>query len=100
MSKNASRIRRNPLGPAVASLMVMLAPSSLAATARAGESTLDPVVVLMPPGSFSGSFETACLDSVEALSATVNVTDTAGLGRQSAMAVQTKGDETAPPQEK
>jgi hypothetical protein len=100
MSKNASRILRNPLGPAVVSLMVLLAPSSLAMTARAGESTLGPVVVLMSPGSFSGSFETACLDSVEALSATVNVTDMALLGGQSAEAAQGKDDEAAPPQDK
>jgi hypothetical protein len=62
--------------------------------------TLGPVVNLLPPGNFTGSFETACFDFVEILSATVNVTDMALLGRQSAMAAQTKDDKTAAPQDK
>jgi hypothetical protein len=81
MSKDAFRIRRNPLGSAVVLLMVMFAPSPLAQTASAEESTQGPVINLMSPGSFSGSFETACLDSVEALSATVNVIDRAASQR-------------------
>lgn len=72
----------------------------MAQTAREGESTLDPVVDLMSPGSFSGSFETACLDSMEALSATVAVIDGALLGGQSAEAAHAKDEKTAPPQEK
>ena len=61
---------------------------------------LGPVVNLLPPGNFSGSFETACFDSVKILSATVNVTDMALLGWQSAMAAQTKDDKMAAPQDK
>jgi hypothetical protein len=76
----------SPIGPAVVSLMVMFAPASLAETAREGEPTLDPVVELMPPGSFSGSFETACLESVEALSVATE-------------AAQAKDEKTVPPQE-
>lgn len=90
----------SPFGPAVVSLMLIFAPASFAETAMAADSTLDPVVDLVSPGSFRGSFETACLDSVEALSATVNATDTAGLGRPSAEAAQAVDEKAAPPQEK
>jgi hypothetical protein len=62
--------------------------------------TLGPVFNLLPRGNFSGSFETACFDSVDILSATVNATDMALLGGQSAMAAQTKDDKPAAPQDK
>jgi hypothetical protein len=60
--------------------------------------TLGPVFNLLPPGSFSGSFETDCFESVEILSATINGADMALLGGQSAMPAQTKDDQTAAPQ--
>ena len=82
----------------------IFAPSSLAQTAALTNApspeTLGPVFNLLPPRNFSESFETACFDSVEILSATVDVTGMALPGRRSAMAAQTKGDETAAPQDK
>jgi hypothetical protein len=62
--------------------------------------TLGPVVSLLPPGNFSGSFEAACVDSVELLSATVKDTDVALLGGQSAMSAQVNDDQAAAPRDK
>src|SRR5450759_656091 len=76
----------------VTDLPAVLVENGLVSTAsarpdQAGVSTaetLGPVFNLLPPGNFSGSFETACFDSVEILSATVNVTDMALFGGRTA----------------
>jgi hypothetical protein len=97
--------RHELLGLAVACLTAAIAPSSLAQSAGAaavtGEvtETQGPVFDLLRPGNFSESFEIACSESVEMLSATVSVSDMPLLGRK-AMAAQTKDDTTAAPQEK
>src|ERR1035438_10783000 len=97
--------RREFLGLAVTCLIPPPAPSSLAQSARAaavsGEvtETQSPVFDLLQPGNFSESFEIACSESVEMLSATVSGSDMPLLGRK-AMAAQTKDDTTVAPQEK
>src|ERR1017187_3074068 len=73
--------RHELMGLAVACVTAALAPSSLAQSAGAaavsGEVTeiQGPVFDLLRPGNFSESFEIACSESVEMLSATVSVSD-------------------------
>jgi hypothetical protein len=92
----------------VTDLPAVLVENGLSATASARPDqagvptaeTLGPVFNLLLPGNFSGSFEAACVDSVELLSATVKDTDVALLGGQSAMSAQVNDDQAAAPRDK
>src|SRR5450759_3840928 len=72
----------------VTDLPAVLVENGLVATASARPDqagvptaeTLGPVFNLLPPGNFSGSFETACFDSVEILLSLIHISEPTRLG--------------------